>query len=91
MQKNKNMLARSKEGREAALQRGKAGCDRRAGQGQLGQVLEVMLRTLPAFWALWSEGSTYGECLQGMYGDVGDQLEGWHFLRVRGWGGADGG
>lgn len=45
MQKNKNMLARFKEGQEAAFQRGKAGCDRRAGQGQLRKVLEVMLRT----------------------------------------------
>lgn len=24
----------------------------------------------------------------GVYGDVGDQLEGWRFLRGRGWGGA---
>lgn len=56
--KKKKMLARSKEGREAALQREKAGCDRRVGQSQLRKALEELG---PSFWALWLEGSNYGE------------------------------
>lgn len=42
----KTHLKGPKKTGEAALQRGRAGRGRRGGQGQLGQGLEVMLRTL---------------------------------------------
>lgn len=68
------MYARSKEAWEAALQRGRAGCHRGDGQGQLRQGLKVMLRTLTLFLGSMIEGSNSGEWLEGTYGDTEDQL-----------------
>lgn len=66
MQKTNTVCAGSKVGpRGSAAERERAGGSRRGGQGRLRQG--------SSSWALWAEGSNYGEWLEGTYGDGRDQ------------------